>query len=93
MRNHLAHRYFYTAHDPATDERIVLTESVRIEKPGNERSERAAAKEAEKVLTRLEGEADALKVARTKATLGALPDKWLMPGEVQWAAVRRAPQR
>jgi hypothetical protein len=48
--------------DPATDERLVLVESVRIDKPGNERSERAAQKEAEKILTRLQGEADSLKV-------------------------------
>ncbi|MFC3483579.1 tyrosine-type recombinase/integrase [Amycolatopsis roodepoortensis] len=41
--------------DPVTGERIVLTESVSIEKPGNERSERTALKEAEKGLA-LRGE-------------------------------------
>lgn len=68
--------------DPATGERIVLVESVRIEKPGSERSERAAHKEAEKVLTRLQGEADSLKVARTKSTFGALLDRWLAQHEL-----------
>ncbi|MBB3049413.1 integrase [Prauserella isguenensis] len=68
--------------DPSTGERIVLVESVSIEKPGNERSERAARKEAEKVLTRLQNEADELKVARTKSTFGALLDRWLAQHEV-----------
>jgi integrase len=68
--------------DPATGERLVLKESVPIEKPGNKRSEDAAWKEAEKVLTRLQAEADAFKVARTKATLGALLDKWLPQHEL-----------
>ncbi|MFF5985975.1 hypothetical protein [Prauserella flavalba] len=58
----------------------MLVESVRIEKPGNERSERAARKEAEKALTKLQGEADELKVARTKSTFGALLDRWLAAG-------------
>ncbi|WP_433408896.1 hypothetical protein ACQPZU_01010 [Saccharomonospora azurea] len=68
--------------DPATGERLALVESVRIEKPGNERSERAAQKEAEKILTRLQGEADSLKVAWTKSTFGALLDRWLLQHEL-----------
>lgn len=68
--------------DPATGERIVLTESVSIERPGNERSERAALKEAEKVRTRLQHEADSLKVARTRSTFGALLDQWLPQAEI-----------
>ncbi|QRP45785.1 site-specific integrase [Amycolatopsis sp. FDAARGOS 1241] len=68
--------------DPVTGERIVLTDSVAIERPGNERSERAAWKEAEKVRTRLQGEADSLKVARTKSTFGALLDQWLPQAEI-----------
>lgn len=46
----------------------MLVESVAIEKPGNERSERAAMNQAEKIRTRLLAEADSLKVARTKST-------------------------
>ncbi|MGH3707675.1 MAG: hypothetical protein ACRDRQ_06135 [Pseudonocardiaceae bacterium] len=38
--------------DPSTGERIVLVDGVPIEKPGNERSERAAMSQAEKVRTR-----------------------------------------
>ena len=53
---------------PSTGERIILTDSVPIEMPGNTRSERAARKEAEKVRTKLLANAGALKVARTKAT-------------------------
>ncbi len=34
-------------------------------------------KEADKLRTRLLAEADSLKVARTKSTLGALLDRWL----------------
>lgn len=68
--------------DPATGERIILTESVVIEKPGNERSERAAMREAEKLRTKLLGEADSLKVARTRSTISALLDKWLPQREV-----------
>ena len=68
--------------DPATGERLVLVDSVTIEKPGSERSERAAQKEAEKVLTRLQAEADSLKVARTKSTFGALLDRWLRQHEL-----------
>ncbi|MGH3517523.1 MAG: hypothetical protein ACRDQ7_08935 [Haloechinothrix sp.] len=60
----------------------MLTESVRIEKPGSVRSEQGARQEAEKVLTRLQAEADSLKVARTKATLGALLDRWLPQHEL-----------
>jgi integrase-like protein len=65
--------------DPAAGERLVLVESVRIEKPGNVR---AAQKEAEKILTRLQGEADSLKVARTKSTCAALLDRWLVQHEL-----------
>lgn len=65
-----------------TGERLVLADSVQIDKPGNDRSERAAAKEAEKVLTRLQGEADSLKLARTKSTFGALLDRWLPQHEI-----------
>ncbi|HEY3259789.1 MAG TPA: site-specific integrase, partial [Pseudonocardiaceae bacterium] len=68
--------------DPTTGERIILVESVPIEKPGNERSERAAMREAEKVRTRLLSEADSLKVARTRTTLGALLDRWLPQHEI-----------
>ncbi len=64
---------------PATGERIILVESVPIGKPGNERTERAARREAEKLRTRLLAEADSLKVARTRSTVGALLDKWLPP--------------
>lgn len=62
--------------DPTTGERVVLSEVVLIAKPGHEASERAAAKKAEKVLTRLQAQADSLKVASTKATFGALLDRW-----------------
>jgi integrase len=68
--------------DPSTGERIVLVETVPVEKPGNERSERAAMNQAEKIRTRLLGEADSLKVARTKSTLGALLDRWLPQHQV-----------
>jgi integrase len=68
--------------DPSTGERLVLVESVPIDKPGNERSERAAMTHAEKVRIRLLAEADSLKVARTKSTLGALLDRWLAQHEV-----------
>lgn len=60
--------------DPSAGERIVLVDSVAIDKPGNERSERAASNEAERTRTRLLAEADSLKVARTKSTLGAARD-------------------
>ena len=46
--------------DPSTGERIILVDSVPIEKPGNERSERVALREAEKLRTRLRADADAL---------------------------------
>ncbi|MGH4007005.1 MAG: hypothetical protein ACRDTH_02335 [Pseudonocardiaceae bacterium] len=68
--------------DPSTGERIVLVDSVPIEKPGNERSERVAMREDEKLRTRLLAEADSLKVARTKSALGALLDRWLPQHEV-----------
>src|SRR5690242_13587521 len=68
--------------DPSTGERIILVDSVPIENPGNERSERVALREAEKLRTRLLADADALKVARTKATVGALLDRWLAQHEL-----------
>jgi integrase len=67
---------------PSTGERIVLVESVPIEKPGNKRSDCAAINAAEKIRTRLLAEADSLKVARTESTLGALLDRWLLQHEV-----------
>lgn len=68
--------------DAVSGERIVLTDSVRIAQPGNIKSERAAEREADKLLTQLQAQADALKVARTKATLGALLDRWLPQHEI-----------
>jgi integrase len=68
--------------DPTTGERIIIVDSVPIEKPGNERSERAALREAEKLRTKLVADADALRVARTKATVGALLDRWLAQHEL-----------
>jgi hypothetical protein len=47
-----------------------------------ERAEREAFKEAEKVLTRLQAEADSLKVGRTKATVGALLERWMAQHEI-----------
>ena len=61
--------------DPVTGERIILTDSVIIERPGNGRSERAAFKEAEKRRTTLLSEADELRVARTRTTVGALVER------------------
>ena len=51
-------------------------------KSGRERAEREAYKEAEKVLTRLQADADALKVGRTKATVGALLKRWMEQHEI-----------
>jgi len=68
--------------DRATGERIVLTESVLIAKPGNEASEKAAARRADRVLTRLQSQADGMKAASTKATFGELLDQWLPQHEV-----------
>lgn len=68
--------------DPATGERLMLTETVPIPPPGDRKAEQAAVREAQKVLTRLQGEADSLKVARTKSTFGALLDRWLPQHEV-----------
>ena len=56
--------------DPTTGERIVLYEVAQTRR------------EAERALTRLLGEADAWKTARTKATFGALLDRWLAGHEV-----------
>ncbi|GAA2867637.1 hypothetical protein GCM10010472_26170 [Pseudonocardia halophobica] len=71
-----------TGEDPSTGERIILTDSVPIEQPGNARSERAAQKEAEKLRTRLLADADDLEVARTRATVGALLDRWMTQHEI-----------
>lgn len=56
--------------DPATGERIILHETLATER------------EAEKALTRLLAEADALKTARTKASFGFLLDRWFPQHEV-----------
>lgn len=71
-----------SAGEDPTGERIILTDSVPIEHPGNARSERAAQKEAEKLRTRLLADADDLKVARTRATVGALLDRWMAQHEI-----------
>jgi len=68
--------------DPSTGERIILVDSVMIEVPGNPRSERVALKEAEKLRTKLLAAADALKVARTRATVGALLERWMAQHEI-----------
>jgi len=57
--------------DPATGERIVLTEMC------------PTLKEAERARTRLLAEADALKNARTKASFGYLLDRWLVGHDVE----------
>ena len=67
--------------DPSTDERIVLVDSVEIEGQGD-RAERFAYREAEKLRTKLLADADALKVARTKATVGALLERWMAQHEI-----------
>ena len=67
--------------DPSTGERLVLVDSVEIEGQG-ERAERAAYREAEKLRTKLLAEADGLKVARTKATVGALLERWMEQHEI-----------
>jgi len=59
----------------------VLVESVPIDGTG-ERAERAAYKEAEKLRTRLLADADDLKVARTRATVGALVERWMAQHEI-----------
>lgn len=51
-------------------------------KPARERAEREAYKEAQKVLTRLQAQADSLKVARTRATVGALLERWMAQHEI-----------
>lgn len=63
--------------DPATGERLRLVETVTIAPPGDRKAEQAAYREAQKVLTRLQSDADSLKVARTKSTFGVLLDRWL----------------
>jgi hypothetical protein len=67
--------------DPSTGERIVLVDSVTIEGHG-ERVDRAAYREAEKLRTKLLSDADELKVARTKATVGALLERWMQQHEI-----------
>lgn len=47
-----------------------------------ERVEREAYKEAQKILTRLQAGADSLKVRRTKATVGALLERWMEQHEI-----------
>ena len=68
--------------DPSTGERIILTDSVPIEIPGNARAEREALKAAEKLRTRMLADADELKVARTRATVGALLERWMAQHEI-----------
>jgi integrase len=72
--------------DPSTGERTVLYETVPIPeartKAAQDRAEREAYKEAQKILTRLQAEADSLKVARTKATVGALLERWMQQHEI-----------
>jgi len=67
--------------DPSNGERIVLVDSVLIEGQGD-RAERAAYREAEKRRTQLLADADSLKVARTKATVGALLARWMEHHEI-----------
>ncbi|NWJ74590.1 hypothetical protein HX744_29425 [Pseudonocardia sp. ICBG1122] len=67
--------------DPSTGERIVLCESVDIVGDGD-RAEKAAHREAEKIRTRLLADADELKVACTKATVGALLERWMRQHEI-----------
>ena len=59
----------------------MLVDSVAIEGQG-ERAERAAYREAEKRRTKLLSDADELKVARTKATVGALLERWMQQHEI-----------
>jgi hypothetical protein len=68
--------------DPVTGERIILTDRVMIERPGNSRSERTAFKEAEKLLTKLLAQADEQRVARTRTTVGAVVERWMSQHEV-----------
>jgi len=67
--------------DPSSGERIVLVDSVAIEGRG-ERVDRAAYREAEKLRTKLLSDADELKVARTKATVGSLLERWMQQHEI-----------
>ena len=59
----------------------MLVGSVEIEGQG-ERAERAAYREAEKLRTKLLSDADELKVARTKATVSALLERWMQQHEI-----------
>jgi len=59
----------------------VLVDSVEIEGQG-ERADRAAYRQAEKLRTKLLSDADELKVARTKATVGALLERWMQQHEI-----------
>jgi integrase len=67
--------------DPSTGERIVLVDSVEIEGQG-ERADRVAYRVAEKLRTKLLSDADELKVARTRATVGALLERWMQQHEI-----------
>ncbi|HEY4007968.1 MAG TPA: site-specific integrase, partial [Pseudonocardia sp.] len=67
--------------DPSTGERISLVESVPVEGSG-ERAERAAYTKAEKLRTKLLADADSLKIARTRATVGALLERWMQQHEI-----------
>jgi hypothetical protein len=74
--------------DPSIGDRIVLSETVPIAadaKAARERTERDVRREADKLLTRLQVDADSLKAARTKPTLGALLDRWLPQAERELA--------
>lgn len=72
--------------DPSTGERIVLYETVPIAsaktKAAQERAEREARKEADKARTRLQSEADSLKVASTRSTVDAPLDRWMAQHDV-----------
>lgn len=68
--------------DADSGERLTLTEQVVIAPPGDEKAVKAAYKQAQKVLTKLQADADAFKAARTKATFEALLDKWLPQHEI-----------
>lgn len=61
----------YAGTDPVTGKRLYLTEST------------TDAKEAEKILTRLQAEVDKQRNARTRATFGYAVDKWLQLHDVE----------
>lgn len=72
--------------DPSTGERIILTDSVPIEIPGNARAEREALKATAKLRTRMLADADEQRVARTRATVGALLERWTAQHEIDATA-------